>query len=358
MSNAGGEYRSKAFDKLFANNGIIAYQSAPYIPQQNGHIEHFMQTIMDKLELMHLQAYIPKSYWEFSWAHAVYIYNRTPLQHHDWQTPYEKLNWQSPDIRHLCIFGCGVYIYLLADVCTNKMAPKLELMVYLGIAPDNDKNFLFIHHLNNIKFISSQVFFDEQLFSFCEKPTCMCNKAFAIEDDEVDLDIPTLDGHNDDLPPTAAPPLNPPQPPCLHILEYAACPLSPPRRPCKAAPECCLPIGIPTMPLAPVCYSGHKCCIPHQPENIYGDNCHPVDQLKDIERDKAFTPIGNRISGSFPDTAPPDISVSDTIAINLSKDEIEHITREGGGVLNTYLLSKVIQLDSTTVDPSKKSIHK
>ena len=41
MSNA-GEYRSKAFDKLLANNGITTYQSAPYIPQQNGHAEHFM----------------------------------------------------------------------------------------------------------------------------------------------------------------------------------------------------------------------------------------------------------------------------------------------------------------------------
>ena len=33
MSNAGGEYRSKAFDKLLADNRITAYQSAPHIPQ-------------------------------------------------------------------------------------------------------------------------------------------------------------------------------------------------------------------------------------------------------------------------------------------------------------------------------------
>ena len=30
--NAGEEYKSKAFDKLLANNGITAYQSVPHVP--------------------------------------------------------------------------------------------------------------------------------------------------------------------------------------------------------------------------------------------------------------------------------------------------------------------------------------
>ena len=78
------------------------------------------------------------------------------------------------------------------------MAPKLELMVYLGIVSDNNKNFLFMHHSNNVKFISSQALFDEQLFPFCNKPMYTHTKTPAIKDDEVDLDIPTLNGHNDD----------------------------------------------------------------------------------------------------------------------------------------------------------------
>ena len=90
------------------------------------------------------------------------------------------------------------------------MAPKSELMVYLSIAPDNNKNFLFICHPNNIKFISSQALFDEQLFPFCDKSTYMHTEAPAIKDDKVDLDIPALDGYDDDLPPTATPPPHPP----------------------------------------------------------------------------------------------------------------------------------------------------
>ena len=36
MSDAGGEYKSKAFDKLLLDNGICIFQSAPHTPQQNG----------------------------------------------------------------------------------------------------------------------------------------------------------------------------------------------------------------------------------------------------------------------------------------------------------------------------------
>ena len=39
MSNAGGEYKSKAFDKLLLDNGICIFQSAPHTPQQNGRAE-------------------------------------------------------------------------------------------------------------------------------------------------------------------------------------------------------------------------------------------------------------------------------------------------------------------------------
>ena len=152
--------------------------------------------------------------------------------------------------------------------------------------------------------------------------------------------------------------LNPSQPPHSCMPECTACPLSLPRRPCKAASERCLPVGIPAIPLTSVRCSGHEHYVPHWPRNVYGDDCHPVNQLKDIERDETSTPSGSRIPESFPDVVPSDISIPDTTATNLSEDEIECITREEGGALNTYLLSKAIQLDSTTMDLSKKPIYK
>ena len=67
-------------------------------------------------------------------------------------------------------------------------------------------------------------------YSLFVQTTRIHTKAPTIKDDKVYLNISTLNGHNDDLPPAPAPPLNPPQPPCPHMLEYAAHPLSPPKR--------------------------------------------------------------------------------------------------------------------------------
>ena len=54
------------------------------------------------------------------------------------------LHKQQPDIAHLQVFGCAAYVYIQEDVRTNKMAPKSELMVYTGVAPENTSNFLFM----------------------------------------------------------------------------------------------------------------------------------------------------------------------------------------------------------------------
>ena len=96
MSDAGGEYKSKVFDKLLLDNGICVFQSAPHTPQQNGRAEQLMCTLNEKSESMHHDACLPDSWWEFSFAHATHIYNQTPLRWHNWQTPYELLNKEVP----------------------------------------------------------------------------------------------------------------------------------------------------------------------------------------------------------------------------------------------------------------------
>ncbi len=77
MSDAGREYKSGAFIKHLKDAGITVLQSAPHTPQQNGRAEHFMRTIMDKAQAMHLDACLPQSWWEFAVNHAAYCYNRT-----------------------------------------------------------------------------------------------------------------------------------------------------------------------------------------------------------------------------------------------------------------------------------------
>ena len=77
------------------------FSKCPHTPQQNDCAEQFMRTVMNKSEAMWQEACIPHSWWEFTIAHAMHVYNHMPLQHHNWCTPYEMLHKQQPDIAHL-----------------------------------------------------------------------------------------------------------------------------------------------------------------------------------------------------------------------------------------------------------------
>ena len=62
MSNVSSECKSDAFMKSLKDASITVLQSAPHMPQQSGHAERFMHTIMDKAQSMRLEACIPQSW--------------------------------------------------------------------------------------------------------------------------------------------------------------------------------------------------------------------------------------------------------------------------------------------------------
>jgi len=123
---------------------------------------------MDKAKSMQHQACIPDSWWEFAFAHATHIYNRTLVACLRWRTPHKMLKGEMPNIDHLRVFGCGAFVYLPATARANKMAPKLELMTYIGVAPGNERNFLFMCSTNTV-FTAAHTIFDEHHFPRCPK---------------------------------------------------------------------------------------------------------------------------------------------------------------------------------------------
>jgi hypothetical protein len=92
---------------------------------------------------MRFGACLPQSWWEFAVLHTVHLYNRTPVARLNWLTPFEVAKGQVPDVSHLRVFGCGAYVYLPQEARVNKLAPRSELMVYLG-QPDGVKGYLFM----------------------------------------------------------------------------------------------------------------------------------------------------------------------------------------------------------------------
>ena len=78
--------------------------------------------------------------------------------------PFEKLEYTKPDVTHFRVFGCGAYIFLLEEVCTNKLNPRSELMTFIGYGT---KGWMFMRGPNNVKFIVAQALSDETLFPKC-----------------------------------------------------------------------------------------------------------------------------------------------------------------------------------------------
>ena len=132
----------------------------PHMPQQNGRAEHFNQTLMEKAQALQFGACLPQNWWEFTVEHAVHLYNRMPIKRLAWQTPYKVLNKQKPDISHLRVFGCGAYVFIPEDVRTNKLAPRAEMMTFLGYT-SGVKGFKFMQKPNNVIFHSVTALFDE-----------------------------------------------------------------------------------------------------------------------------------------------------------------------------------------------------
>ena len=110
--------------------------------------------------------HLPQSYWEFSVEFAVCVYNRTPVKHIAWHTPFEVLNSTKPDISHLRVFGCEAYVYIPDDVWVNKLTPRAEVMTFLSYT-SGMKGFKFMWKPNNVIFHSVTTMFDEHMFPSC-----------------------------------------------------------------------------------------------------------------------------------------------------------------------------------------------
>ena len=73
-----------------------------------------------------------------------------------------------PRIGHLRVFGCGAYVHIPAEVRKDKLAPRGELMIFLGYV-DGVKGYLFMRLPNNVLFLGTTAIFDEEMMPKCSK---------------------------------------------------------------------------------------------------------------------------------------------------------------------------------------------
>jgi hypothetical protein len=111
-SDRGGEFVSEELQKFFHTNGIQWTPSAPHIPQQNRCAERLNWMLHEKAQAICSSACIPDSWWDFAINTATHVYNRTPMSHLHWSSPYELFKGMKPKVDHFRVFGCTAYMYL------------------------------------------------------------------------------------------------------------------------------------------------------------------------------------------------------------------------------------------------------
>ena len=71
------------------------------------------------------------SFWAEASNTIVYIQNRCPHSHLDNKTPEEAFSGKKPDISHLRIFGCPVYVHVPKEKRT-KLEPSRRKGILIG----------------------------------------------------------------------------------------------------------------------------------------------------------------------------------------------------------------------------------
>jgi hypothetical protein len=84
----------------------------PYNPQQNGVVERKNMTICEATKVMMFDQDLPNSLWAEATSIAVYSQNMCPHAILKDKTPEEVFLGIKPEVGHLRIFGCLVYIHV------------------------------------------------------------------------------------------------------------------------------------------------------------------------------------------------------------------------------------------------------
>jgi hypothetical protein len=353
MSDFGGEYKSKEFDDFLKNLGILSRTSVPYMHQQNGRAERFNRTLMDKAQALRLQACLPQSWWEFAIKHATYLYNRTPIRRLEWRTPYELIYGNIPDVGHLRIFGCGAYVHIPPEVRINKLAPRSELMIFLGFV-DGVKGYLFMKIPNNSLFTGVTAIFDEEMMPKCstQKPrqfTPIGDKITRKEGPPIPKEAADEDPH-----PRRRSPSPIKRDDADHHDDEDRAP-SPPRTPPRQQGQ--LPPAE-RQPPPPPRKSGRERKIPLRKDNVYGERRNPVDIERELKRpatgkdqgtsrqrehpvpnndEQVPGPSSDNQSGGSGQDAPQDIT----------EEHLAKLAKEGGVEFMNYLMAKAVPIDDS-----------
>ena len=128
----------------------------------------------------------------FLWAEAVstavYVQNRCPHRAVKGKTPEEAFTGEKPEVGHLRIFGCPVFIHVPSDK-RSKLDPSGEKGIFVGYSENSKGVRVYIPGRRKIE-VSRDVTFDED---------SVFNESPAEEEKEIEeQEVPSTEDHDTD----------------------------------------------------------------------------------------------------------------------------------------------------------------
>lgn len=131
-SDNGGEFTSSAFRDYLNQQGIRRTTTVPHTPAQNGITERGNRTLFTSTRAMRLGAGLPTTYWSLAAEAACYTNNRLPTAALKGRSPYEAWHGTKPNLDHLRVFGCPVFV----RVESGKLHAKAVKGTFVGYPKD------------------------------------------------------------------------------------------------------------------------------------------------------------------------------------------------------------------------------
>jgi hypothetical protein len=139
--------------------GIKRELTTPYNPQQNGVAERKKRTIMEVVKTMINDQDLPMCLWAEATMTTVYVQNQLSHSALGFKTPEEIFTGKKPDVSHLKIFGCPIFIHILKEK-RNKLEPSGKKGIFVGYCEDSKAFRIYIPGHCHIE-INRDVTFDE-----------------------------------------------------------------------------------------------------------------------------------------------------------------------------------------------------
>ena len=145
--------------------GICRQLTVPYNPQHNGVVERNNRTICEIAKSMLHDQDLSTYLWAEATSASVYIQNKSLHVVLDEKTPEEVFTSEKPDISHLRIFGCPLYIHIPKEKRT-KMEPSRKKGTFVRYS-DTSKEFrIYVPGERHVEVNRDVTFHEEETFKW------------------------------------------------------------------------------------------------------------------------------------------------------------------------------------------------